>query len=63
MFPTEGPINAAVAVGDKLTHVDEVGACSGVNKKPKKFKTVWHGIRGTSKLSGRDNQASLKLSA
>ena len=27
MFPTEGPINAAVAVGDKLTPVDEVGAC------------------------------------
>ena len=27
MFPTEGPVNAAVAVGDKLTPVDEVGAC------------------------------------
>ena len=27
MFPTEGLVNAAVAVGDKLTPVDEVGAC------------------------------------
>ena len=36
---------------------------SGVNKKPKKFKTVWHGFRGILKLSGRVNQASLKLSA
>ena len=27
MFPTKGPINAAVAVGDKLTPVDEVEAC------------------------------------
>ena len=29
----------------------------GVNKKPKKFKTVWHGFRGILKLSGRVNQA------
>ena len=36
---------------------------TGVNKKPKKFKTVWHGFRGILKLSGRVNQASLKLSA
>ena len=36
---------------------------SGVNKKPKKFKTVWHGVRGILKLSGRVNQARLKLSA
>ena len=36
---------------------------SGVNKKPKKIKTVWHGVRGILKLSGRVNQASLKLSA
>ena len=36
---------------------------AGVNKKPKKFKTVWHGFRGILKLSGRVNQASLKLSA
>ena len=35
----------------------------GVNKKPKKFNTVWHVIRGTLELSGRDNQASFKLSA
>ena len=28
-----------------------------MNKKPTKFKTVWHGILGNSKLSGRDNQA------
>ena len=35
----------------------------GVNKKPKKFKTVWYGLRGFLKLSGRVNQASLKLSA
>ena len=36
---------------------------AGVNKKPKKFKTVWHGFRGILKLSGRVNQAGLKLSA
>jgi len=36
---------------------------TGVNKKPKKFKTVWYGLRGFLKLSGRVNQASLKLSA
>ena len=36
---------------------------TGVNKKPKKFKTVWHGVRGILKLSGRVNQARLKLSA
>ena len=36
---------------------------SGVNKKPKKFKAVWHGFWGILKLSGRVNQASLKLSA
>jgi len=36
---------------------------AGVNKKPKKFKTVWHGFGGILKLSGRVNQASLKLSA
>ena len=36
---------------------------AGVNKKPKKFKTVWHGVRGILKLSGRVNQARLKLSA
>ena len=35
----------------------------GVNKKLKKFKTVWHGFRGILKLSGRVNQANLKLSA
>ena len=32
---------------------------AGVNKKPKKFKTVWHRFRGILKLSGRVNQASL----
>ena len=36
---------------------------TGVTKKPKKFKTVWHESRGILKLSGRGNQASLKLSA
>ena len=36
---------------------------TGVNKKPKNFKTVWHGFRGILKLSGRVNQASLKMSA
>ena len=35
----------------------------GVNKKPKKIKTVWHGFRIILKLSGRVNQARLKLSA
>ena len=38
-------------------------ATTGVNKKPKNFKTVWHGFWGILKLSGRVNQASLKLSA
>ena len=32
---------------------------AGVNKKPKKFKTVWHGFWGILKLSGRVNQAGL----
>ena len=36
---------------------------AGVNKKPKQIKTAWHGFRGILKLSGRVNQASLKLSA
>ena len=36
---------------------------AGVNKKPKNFKSVWHGFRGILKLSGRVNQVSLKLSA
>ena len=36
---------------------------AGVNKQPKKFKTVWHGFRGILKLSGRVYQANLKLSA
>ena len=35
---------------------------TGVNKKLKKFKTLWHGVRGILKLSGRVHQASLKLS-
>ena len=35
----------------------------GVNKKPKKFKTVWHGFQIILKLSGRVNQVRLKLSA
>ena len=42
-----------------ITYPDSVLFSSGVNKKPKKFKTVWHGVRGILKL----NQASLKLSA
>ena len=41
----------------------EMVSIPGVNKKPKKFKTVWHGFRGILKLSGRVNQASSKLSA
>ena len=36
---------------------------AGVNRKPKKIKTVWHGVQGLLELSGRVNQASLKLSA
>ena len=43
-----------------VLHID---AQAGVNKKPKKFKAVWHGFRVILKLSGRVNQASLKLSA
>ena len=41
----------------------ELDAPAGVNKKQRKFKTVWHGFRRILKLSGRVNQASLKLSA
>ena len=40
-----------------------VARSAGVIRKPKKFKTVWHGVRGILKLSGRVNQARLKLSA
>ena len=40
-----------------------VWVVSGVNKNPKQFKTVWHGFQGILKLSGRVNQAGLKLSA
>ena len=39
------------------------GKQAGVNKKPTKIKTVWHGFQIILKLSGRVNQASLKLSA
>ena len=39
------------------------GTNAGVNKKPKKFKTVWHGFRIILKQSGRVNQARLKLFA
>ena len=49
-----------VSSGNRATLIDR---SSGVNKKPKKFKTVWHGFQGILKLSGRVNQASLKLSA
>ena len=44
---------------EKLSNAD----IARVNEKPKKFKTVWHGVRGILKMSGRVNQASLKLSA
>ena len=47
---------------DCILH-SRVDGKTGVNKKPKKFKTVWHGVRGIFKLSGRVNQARLKLSA
>ena len=43
--------------------VGSTDSMAGVNKKPKTFKTVWHGFRGILKLSGRVYQASLKLSA
>ena len=36
---------------------------TGVNRKPTKIKTVWQGFQIILKLSGRVNQASLKLSA
>ena len=35
----------------------ELDAPAGVNKKPRKFKTVWHGFRIILKSSGRVNQA------
>ena len=44
------------------TALAQVAFKAGVNKRPKKIKTVWHGVRGILKLSGRVNQASLKLS-
>ena len=34
---------------------------SGVNEKPKIFKTAWHDLQEILKLSGMVNQASLKL--
>ena len=34
---------------------------TGVNKKSKKFNTVWHGIWAISKLAERVNQASLTV--
>ena len=54
-----------VLQGDPLSPTYNVEGCckAGVNKKPRKFKTVWHGYRVILKLSGRVNQASLKLSA
>ena len=42
---------------------EQIVGCPGVNKMPKKFKTVLHGVRRILKLSGRVNQARLKLSA
>ena len=39
------------------------GLRPGVNKKPRKFKIVWHGFWVILKLSGRANQPTLKLSA
>ena len=64
-FSTEGAFECLLSifqVADNII-VKSLVATSGVNKKPKKFKTVWHGVRGILKLSGRVNQASLKLSA
>ena len=52
-----------VSKGDGKYFKLEFMKIAGVNKKPKKFKTVWHGFQGILKLSGRVNQASLKLSA
>ena len=46
---------------DTLTMINSIQP--GVKKKPKKFKTVWRGFQEILKLSGRVNQASLKLSA
>ena len=40
--------------------VGSTDSMAGVNKKPKTFKTVWHGFRGILKLSGRVNQAKLQ---
>ena len=56
-------IHRMIKLGLGIDEADEEVRVSGVNKKPKKFKTVWHGFRGILKLSGRVNQASLKLSA
>ena len=50
-------------LSEKMTGLAEEVADPGVNKKPKKFKTVWHGFREILKLSGRVNKVGLKLSA
>ena len=55
--------NETEPIKKKTKTTEKQEKSTGVNKKPKKFKTVWHGFRGILKLSGRVNQASLKLSA
>ena len=50
-----------VASVEGLDVVDQLVA--GVNKKPKKFKIIWHGFWIILKLSGRVNQVRIKLSA
>ena len=67
LSPHELPYDISLFVcGDVVTNSKNLFhllIVPGVNKKPKKIKTVWHGFRGILKLSGRVNQASLKLSA
>ena len=62
-FRVTGAVPLFAYIASVLVRHVSGGQRAGVNKKPKKFKTVWHGFRGILKLSGRVNQASLKLSA
>ena len=59
----QGGVLPNIQVSSVMITKKWVQACAGVNRKPKKFKTVWHGFRIILKLSGRSYQVRLKLSA
>ena len=58
-----GPLKCLFAPRHQISAKSDPQKTPGVNEKPKKIKTVWHGFRIILKLSGRVNQARLKLSA